>query len=1022
MTFYLSLSLQFKTALKKNSTLKSAFIIALHFLSLFTLHGQDHNIPVAYRERVNRLFDKVQKDFFTLPIGDLPCPIQSNINDTPLDSWWLKLHQLRDNGDKDCCFKVLNALEPIVKNDKTAYLQWLLEKTQTLNKFQSKDSSLITAKELRILADKYGQLQGWAALVEAQAHRAKRKFDVTIPLAEEALSYARKDKDRRLEEAALNLLGVAFRDIYINRPEKCVPFIEKALHIAEELKDTSAIITELFSIGLSYDETADTERLLDYTEGAIALLKPTASLNDRMMCLRLLTIYLQNKKDFNRALPLYLHIITLMKKLGRSGLVQNTYEQVADLYYRQKQYDKALAMMDSASVYSDFKSELGYFYRTYADIYHAKGDATNAVKYYQMAFDEQVKGYTNRNSSLLTEMETRFRTRETEILLEQQTKQRWMLFGLVALLLVLTVGAVYAYLRKKKANKEIEAQSLLIKKQASELRHLDEAKTRFFANVSHELRTPLTLILGPIASMLKRNRLENTDFTYAKTAQTHAQDLLKLVNEILDLSKIESGKMRVHEETVSLQPFMRRLVSAFESHAERLGIHYQFEYQAGKRLRLMLDTEKLTRIVNNLLSNAMKFTPKGGTITVAVEDLANMIRLTVTDTGRGIHPDDLPSVFDRFYQTNQVDAPVEGGTGIGLALCREFTEVLKGRIWVESEWGKGSQFYFEFPKKEVLGVGEPNELGIVNELDIEQDTEGGITDSRNLKDGVNLTSNPTPNPTPSPNTNTTLLVVEDNPDLRTYISSILRGANYKVLEAEHGMEALDILSVAQNQQSDSVKLIISDIMMPVMDGFQLLKVLKDRDYFKGIPVVMLTARADIRDKLTALRIGVDDYLLKPFEEEELLARVENLLRNYQNRMVNDEYTEGDTLGSGNFESSPNLVTPLHPQRPNDQSEWLAELEKVVSETMAQFDFNTEGVAEKMFMGRSQFFKKVKQLTGITPNEYVQEMRLAQARTLLESRRVTTVKEAALSVGFKDVRYFSELFKKRFGKLPSDYLA
>lgn len=610
---------------------------------------------------------------------------------------------------------------------------------------------------------------------------------------------------------------------------------------------------------------------------------------------------------------------------------------------------------------------------------------------------------------------------------EQKAAQQLLWIGLL-LMVFIAVLSSWFYWRLRKQQKQLsEKNNLLalkndlIDQQNKELTHLDEAKTRFFANVSHELRTPLTLMLGPLAAILKRNQLDNHDFTYARLAQTHGKALLKLVNEILDLSKLESGKMQIHDETVDFQSFMRRLVSAFESHADRLGITFQFVYKADKHLRLSLDADKWAKIVNNLLSNALKFTPKGGTITVTIEDLANVMRLTVSDTGRGIHPDDLPSVFDRFYQSEQKDAPIEGGTGIGLALCREFVDIMQGRIWVESALDKGSQFYVELPKKEVLGIGNQG-FGTKNA----ENTEGAFTttDSENGDDSTSFNAplfviQQEQNPL-SFSRNKTVLVVEDNVDLRTYLSLILRGANFKVVEAENGLAALDVLQELY-AKGQLPQLIVSDIMMPVMDGFQLLKVLKDRDYFRSIPVVMLTARADIQDKINALRIGVDDYLLKPFEEEELLARVENLLRNYDARgqILAEIEAVKAVEPSRNIESA---TTNNQSIITNNQSEWLAELEQVVAKSMSKTDFHTEGVAEQLFMGRSQFFVKVKQLTGMTPNEYIQEMRLTQARTLLENRRVATVKEAAFSVGFKDVRYFSELFKKRFGKLPSEYLS
>ncbi|MBK9335630.1 MAG: response regulator [Lewinellaceae bacterium] len=487
--------------------------------------------------------------------------------------------------------------------------------------------------------------------------------------------------------------------------------------------------------------------------------------------------------------------------------------------------------------------------------------------------------------------------------------QRWWFLLLVALSLAAGVwGWVYWRTREHRQEQErLEAevgrQTATIRHQTEELKKLDQAKSRFFANVSHELRTPLTLMLGPLSSMLKGKRLESRDFTYAKTAHEHGKQLVQLVNEILDLSKLESGKMQVQETTVSLQPFLRRVVSAFESHAERLGILFVFEYQLPERLRVLVDEDKLQKVLNNLLSNALKFTPPhaGGAVRVTVSEANGTIRIGVHDTGRGIHPDDLPQVFERFYQTSRPDAPIEGGTGIGLALCREFAELLKGRITAESTLGQGSSFFFEFPKKEVFGVN--------NDVPEMLPDESGM---------ANTTSQPSVL-TPKLPLEKTILLVEDNDSLRDYVQSIL-SEKYQVVTAENGKVALDLLAPTlqpPNQKpSNPIQpdLIISDIMMPVMDGFQLLEKLKGDDRWRHIPVVMLTARADLRDKLRALRIGVDDYLLKPFEEDELLARVENLLQNYSNRIP--------TFQPETFQPEPPTLQPsnlptrnLFPRRP-----------------------------------------------------------------------------------------------------------
>ncbi len=577
---------------------------------------------------------------------------------------------------------------------------------------------------------------------------------------------------------------------------------------------------------------------------------------------------------------------------------------------------------------------------------------------------------------------------------------RWWFILLDMVLIALAVGAWLRWRersqrsRQKRLEVEVLRQTDTIRQQADELRRLDQSKSRFFANVSHELRTPLTLIKGPLGSLLKNNQLPAKERSLIELAHQHGAHLLELVNALLDLSKMESGKMTLNEKPVLLLPFIRRLVSAFESHAEWLGIRFVFEYQAPHRLRILADEDKLQKVVNNLLSNALKFTPpkSNGLVTVRVEQVENQIRISVTDTGRGIHPNDLPHIFERFYQSSQENAPVEGGTGIGLALCREIAQLMQGRIWAGSEAGNGSQFYFEFPLKEVLGLGFDTESA---GSDLETVIHAEIVPSR---DAAKL---------PEGKSAGNILVVEDNASLRSYIELIL-SENYEVFAVENGLLALQLL---EKQTPD---LILSDIMMPEMDGFQLLEKLKSDPHYRHIPVVMLTARADVQDKLRALRIGVDDYLLKPFEEEELLARIGNLLQNSRSRrpvgMLEDAMGSAEPLA----EETTVLISA-------EDLEWLARLEKLVCDAIGDSILSVDWLATKMFTGRNLFFKQVKLLTGLTPNEYIQTARLACAREMLEQRKARAVKEVAYKVGFRDVKYFSEQYFKHFGKLPSSYL-
>lgn len=521
----------------------------------------------------------------------------------------------------------------------------------------------------------------------------------------------------------------------------------------------------------------------------------------------------------------------------------------------------------------------------------------------------------------------------------------------------------------KAATAKILEDKNLIEQQAEELRGLDAAKSRFFTNVTHELRTPLSLIIGPLSSMVNSAKYNAEDLEKIQLVRNNANTLLKLVNSLLDLSKLESGKLELHEKPISLFSFTRRISSSYESMIEDKGITYVFDYTADQKLNIIIDAEKLETILGNLISNAAKYTDSG-TITVRVEDLGNQIEFQVQDTGRGIHPEDVNKVFDRFYQTKVKDAPVEGGTGIGLALSRELSRLLKGKLTVESEFGEGSTFSLRVPRREALGAVPIKEEVALNGSPEQKEKEPLSQDKQ------------------------TILLVEDNRTLREYLESIL-SRTFNIIQASNGKKALEKLDAARNLPD----LIVSDIMMPEMDGYQLLEHLKGSETYWKVPVIMLTARVATEDKLRALRIGVDDYLLKPFEEEELKIRIENLLKNVSNRQGENEDLSED----------PNL--------PEHELKWLKAIEEYVQEQLSE-DVSVMDMAQEFGMSRSTLQRQIKKLTGLTPLNYIREHRLCKAREFIESGQFASVSEVVYAVGFSDPASFSRLFKKRFGKNPS----
>ncbi len=529
---------------------------------------------------------------------------------------------------------------------------------------------------------------------------------------------------------------------------------------------------------------------------------------------------------------------------------------------------------------------------------------------------------------------------------------------------------------------QIETDRTLIAKQADELRSLDELKSRFFANVTHELRTPLTLILGPLDRLLQSLQPDQAAAETLLIIRKNALRLLNLVEELLELSRMESGKLHLEEKPTDFHPFLHRLVAAFLPYAEHRGIRLQVDFRCDFDRPVLLDARKWEKIVNNLLGNALKFTPRDGRISLSVDlESADRLVLQVTDTGQGIPPEDLPFVFDRYFQGKSGHSAWQGGAGIGLALCREYVRLFGGELTVDSTPDSGSMFRIACP----LRFAEPSPASpMPPEPFIEAETF--------------------PVDPPLSGQRPTVLVVEDDRDMLLYIQSCLK-ADYQLLLADNGLSALQLL------EKYPVDLVLSDLMMPEMDGWQLLTTAKNR--FPDLPFVLLTARVEVRDRLHALHLGVDDYLTKPFLEAELLARLRNMIGRYETRRAMRLFPTLDAPDSGQPPEPP-------PQAASFDSKWLTELETLVRSNLSDNRFSVPLMAQGMNITERTLQYKLKSFTGLTPNQYLTEARLQEARHLLESHAYETVTEVCYAVGFKTTQYFSRLMKERFGKSPNEY--
>ncbi len=553
-----------------------------------------------------------------------------------------------------------------------------------------------------------------------------------------------------------------------------------------------------------------------------------------------------------------------------------------------------------------------------------------------------------------------------------------------------------------------------------QLQEAQQTQNRFFTNISHEFRTPLTLILGP-AKQLKERITDNKSKEELDLIHRSAKKLNRLVDELLDISKIESGEMKLKARPLNLVTVVKELSLSFYSLAERKNIVFNL-ISPEDEIIVYIDKDKFDKILSNVLSNAFKFTPEGGRVDVEInrhpelgsgslsfassqlqQEIPKQVRnykfveISVRDTGIGIPNNQYEKIFDRFYQVDGSHTREQEGTGIGLALTKELMDLHKGKIEVESEESKGSTFRLIFPlSKEHL---RPEEIC---EESLSQSAYGGLSKGEGFSEEIISTEETrTEKHNIGLKTETgkpLLLIVEDNSDVRKYISMILEN-HYQIIETKDGEEGLS--------KSFAIipDLIISDIMMPKMDGFQLCSKLKTDPRTSHIPIIILTAKATMQDKVSGFELGADDYIMKPFEAEELKARIKNLIE--QRRRLQEHFQK-----FGLFDISEKNITSID-QKFLEKA--VAEINKHISDV----SFGVELFAEDMSMSRSLLFKKINSLTGESPIDLVRRVRLNKAARLIE-KNFGNISEIALEVGFNNPSYFSECFRKQFGVAPSQY--
>lgn len=546
-----------------------------------------------------------------------------------------------------------------------------------------------------------------------------------------------------------------------------------------------------------------------------------------------------------------------------------------------------------------------------------------------------------------------------------QYNHQKMYIVLFSIILLLLIGImVYIY------------RTILMKRRIEE--EANKAKLQFFTNISHELRTPLTLIADPVNYIIHDDNLNSQQRSMLQIVQRNVLVLTQLVSEILDFRKVQNGKMELRLSDFNLAESMKQWIMLFSASAQKK--HIAISMDAPDTIMLRADQDKIERICYNLLSNALKYTSEGGEISLMAKEEGGRVMISVADNGCGISSDELPYIFDRFYQAKNAGR----GTGIGLAIVKAFTELHHGEVSATSIEGKGSTFTIHIPVRQKGEVtNQPTEK--IEQLVEPSSAEEVPNQARHIDELIQ------PYQTDKPE----VLIIDDNIDIRTYLRSVL-SEKYNVSEAADGKVGLEL---ARKIVPD---IVLSDIMMPVMDGLAFCQQLKTDKAISHIPVILLTARSLDEQRAEGYEHGADAYLSKPFSLRLLLSRIDNLIES--RKKLNQTWSKGvedDEIG--------NISNEI------DKS-FLKQLRKIIQENLANSDLSVEQIGDEIGLSRVQLYRKVKALTGYSPVEIVRKARLTRARHLLQTTE-RTVSEVAYAVGFSTPSYFSKCYKDEFGENP-----
>lgn len=894
------------------------------------------------------------------------------------------------------------------------------------------------ADSLKSMSQKAGYKKGLAMSYHLRgfAYDDLGEYEKALQIFQEELAIFQELNDPKEISMAYTNLGSAWSNI--GRSDSAIAFYLKSLAIDESRGDSLGASIVHNNIGSIYSDEGAYDKAIEHFEKALAIRVAMKAEKRYMQSYNYLSTVYSRKKEYQKAEEYALKGLAIADKFGNNAYAGMLCNGIGSNFNDQKAFKEAVPWLNKALAYwkplnneaynsyalynlamayagmHDGAQSLKYaqegyaiaeklqlddqrelYYKALAAAYEEIGDLPLAFNWYRKYVARADSVFKQDNAKKVAEMEAKFETQKKEAQLAKQQLQieradaQKKMILITAVAVILGLGGLFYFLRGKQQIKqrETEIAAQLEHAKSEKLREMDALKSTFFANVSHEFRTPLTLIISPLEQMINGS-FQGDLLKYYQIMHRNGRRLLDLVNQLLDLSKLESGKLKLQVTEGDLAGFLRATAHAFDSLAVRNQLDYQVLVQ-DEPLRCYFDSDKMGKILNNLLSNAFKFTPEGKKISVSLEPSADHVLILIRDEGIGIPAEQIPHLFERF--TKFATSDLQPGSGIGLELTKELVALHKGTIEVDSKVDQGTCFRLVLPIGKAQFSGE--ETAVTTESSTPPWVESPALQPKPTKSevfalGIEHSNKAKP----------VVLIAEDNADVRSFIVDQLKG-EYQVIEAENGQAAL------QKALETLPDLILSDIMMPEMSGTEFCELIKTNEKTSHIPVVLLTALAEQGDRLKGLETGADDYLVKPFAVAELQVRVANLLTG--RKKLQEHYRK--TL---------HAFSPGEMKAESMEAVFLGRVKEAVDASLDDENFSVVELGSKLGMSRSQLHRKLSALTGFSPNEVIRNMRLERARQLL-SKKAGNASEVAYMTGFNSPAYFAKCFKDYFGISPSE---